>query len=75
MALFDNIKKYSKLRGYNLQTTAEKAGLSKNAIYGYNHGKQPSVETLKSFALHLLRHEYSGKGKVPEFRQRHPARM
>lgn len=50
MALFDNIKKYSKLRGYNLQTTAEKAGLSKNAIYGYNHGKQPSVETLKAIA-------------------------
>lgn len=46
MTLFDNIKKYSKQRGYNLQTTAEKAGLSKNAIYGYNHGKQPSIVTL-----------------------------
>jgi transcriptional regulator with XRE-family HTH domain len=50
MTVFDNIKKFSKKRGYSLQTTAEKSGLSKNAIYQYNHGKNPSLETLAKIA-------------------------
>jgi len=50
MSVFDNIKKYSNLRGYSLQVTAEKAGLSKNAIYKYNGKKNPSLETLQKIA-------------------------
>ncbi len=43
-------KKYSNLRGYSLQATAEKNGLSKNAIYKYNGKKNPSLETLQKIA-------------------------
>ncbi|RHW49698.1 XRE family transcriptional regulator [Bombilactobacillus bombi] len=50
MNVYDNIKKISKLRGYSLQTTAEKAGLSKNVIYTYKKGKNPSLETLNKIA-------------------------
>ncbi|MBN7275547.1 helix-turn-helix domain-containing protein [Ligilactobacillus pobuzihii] len=50
MTVYENIKRFSKLRGYSLQETAEKAGLSKNIIYGYKHGKSPSLKTLKVIA-------------------------
>ncbi|GEK06119.1 helix-turn-helix domain-containing protein [Schleiferilactobacillus harbinensis] len=46
MALYDNIKKFAKLRGMSLQVVAEKAGLSKNIIYQYKHAKSPSLENL-----------------------------
>jgi hypothetical protein len=35
MTLFERTKKLSKQKGWNLQTTAEKAGLSQNAIYNW----------------------------------------
>lgn len=50
MSVFENIQKYAKLKGWNLQTTAEKAGLSRNVIYQYNKGKNPSLETLGKIA-------------------------
>ena len=50
MSVFDNIKKYSKNRGMNLQQVAVSAGLSKNVIYQYNKGKSPSTDTLKKIA-------------------------
>lgn len=50
MSTFDNIKKYSKIRGMNLRQTAEKAGLSANAIYRYNQGVEPKFPTLKAIA-------------------------
>lgn len=50
MSVFDNIKKYSKNRGMNLQQVAVAAGLSKNVIYQYNKGKSPSIDTLKKIA-------------------------
>lgn len=50
MTTFDNIKKYAKLRGYNLRETAVKAGLSPNAIYRYNQGIEPKYSTLKAIA-------------------------
>lgn len=50
MSVFDNIKRISKKRGMNLQEVAIKAGLSKNIIYQYNKGKNPSLETLKKIA-------------------------
>lgn len=53
MTIFDNIKTASKMRGYSLQTTAERAGLSKNAIYQYNNGKNPSYATLEKIAQAL----------------------
>lgn len=53
MSVFDNIKKYSKIRGMSLQDVALKAGLSKNVIYQYNKGKSPSLDTLKKIA-HVL---------------------
>lgn len=53
MTLYDNIKKYAKLRGLSLQDVAEKAGLSKNMIYQYNRNKKPSLETLDKIAAVL----------------------
>lgn len=50
MTTFDNIKKFAKLRGYNLRETAVKAGLSPNAIYRYNQGIEPKYPTLKAIA-------------------------
>lgn len=63
MTVYENIKKFSKLRGYSLQTTAEKAGLSKNIIYGYKNGKSPSLKTLKTLAdvLGVSTNELLGK--------------
>jgi len=53
MSVFENIKKYSKIRGMNLQQVAIKSGLSKNVIYQYNKGKNPSLETLGKIATAL----------------------
>lgn len=53
MSVFDNIKIFSKKRGMNLQEVATKAGLSKNVIYQYNKGKNPSLETLGKIATVL----------------------
>ncbi|MDV7719028.1 helix-turn-helix domain-containing protein [Pediococcus ethanolidurans] len=50
MTLFDNIKKYSKKRGMSLQEVASKAGLSKNVIYQYGKGVNPTLETLSNIA-------------------------
>lgn len=50
MTVYENIKKFSKLRGYSLQDTAEKANLSKNIIYTYKNGKSPSLKTLSVLA-------------------------
>ncbi|APX72686.1 helix-turn-helix domain-containing protein [Companilactobacillus allii] len=50
MTVYDNIKKYSKIRGMSLQQVAEKSGLSKNMIYQYRTGKNPSLETLDKIA-------------------------
>lgn len=49
MTLFERTKKLSKQKGWNLQTTAEKAGLSQNAIYNWKT-KEPSKVSLKAVA-------------------------
>ncbi|CAK1245424.1 Transcriptional regulator [Fructobacillus evanidus] len=49
MTVFDRTKKISKLRGFSLQKTAEKAGLSQNAIYNWKT-KEPSNVSLKAVA-------------------------
>ncbi|KMK53282.1 HTH-type transcriptional regulator ImmR [Fructobacillus sp. EFB-N1] len=49
MTVFERTKKISKLRGFNLQKTAEKAGLSQNAIYNWKT-KEPSNVSLKAVA-------------------------
>lgn len=48
--VFDNIKHCAKERGMNLQEVAIKAGLSKNVIYQYGKGVNPSLETLGEIA-------------------------
>lgn len=53
MTVYDSIKKYSKIRGLSLQQVAEKSGLSKNMIYQYGKGKNPSLETLDKIAKTL----------------------
>lgn len=53
MTVFENIKKYAKLRAMSLQEVAEKAGLSKNIIYQYGKGTNPSLETLGKIAAVL----------------------
>ncbi|QHB52486.1 helix-turn-helix domain-containing protein [Lentilactobacillus hilgardii] len=50
MSVYDNIKKYAKKRGMNLQTVAKKSGLSRNVIYQYNKGVNPTLETLTVIA-------------------------
>ncbi|WP_251920678.1 helix-turn-helix domain-containing protein [Leuconostoc citreum] len=54
MTLFERTKNLSKQKGWNLQTTAEKAGLSQNAIYNWKT-KEPSKVSLKAVAdvLHV----------------------
>lgn len=49
MTIFERTKEFSKKRGYSLQTTAEKAGLSKNAIYNWKT-KEPSQVSVKAVA-------------------------
>lgn len=49
MSAFDNIKKYSKLRGLSLQEVAIQAGLSKNMIYQYKN-INPKLDTLQKIA-------------------------
>ncbi|CAK1246966.1 helix-turn-helix domain-containing protein [Fructobacillus fructosus] len=52
MTVFERTKKISKLRGFSLQKTAEKAGLSQNAIYNWKT-KEPSNVSLKAVATVL----------------------
>lgn len=49
MTLFDRTKELSKMRGFNLQETAEKAGLSVNAIYRWKT-TNPSQVSIKAVA-------------------------
>lgn len=49
MTLFDEIKKYAKLRGMNIKQTAIKAGLSENAIYGWKT-HTPTAATINAVA-------------------------
>jgi transcriptional regulator with XRE-family HTH domain len=49
MTLFERTKEFSKKRGYSLQTTAEKAGLSQNAIYRWKT-TNPSEVSVKAVA-------------------------
>ena len=55
MTTFERIKKYAKLRGLSLQKVALAAGLSKNMIYQYKDGTNPSIKTLNKIAdvLHV----------------------
>ena len=46
MTTFERIKKYAKTRGMSLQKVAIEAGLSKNMIYQYKDGTNPSMKTL-----------------------------
>lgn len=69
MALYDNIKKYAKLRGMSLQVVAEKAGLSKNIIYQYKNAKSPSLENLNRISKVLgvsTAVLIDGKGEPPK---------
>lgn len=50
MTTFERIKKYAKLRGLSLQKVALAAGLSKNMIYQYKDGTNPSMKTLNKIA-------------------------
>ncbi|WP_338753203.1 helix-turn-helix transcriptional regulator [Leuconostoc mesenteroides] len=65
MTLFERTKKLSKQKGWNLQTTAEKAGLSQNAIYNWKK-KEPSKVSLKAVAdvLGVSSDYLSGKTNV-----------
>lgn len=49
MTLFDNIKKYAKLRGMSLSELNDKAGLKTNIIYSWKK-KEPSVNKIESVA-------------------------
>lgn len=49
MTIFDRTKDTARLRGISLQQTAEKAGLSKNAIYNWKT-KEPSTVSLRAVA-------------------------
>lgn len=49
----DNIKYWSDKRGMSLKETALKSGLSENALYRYNQGIEPKIETLKLIAKTL----------------------
>ena len=55
MTTFERIKKYAKFRGLSLQKVALAAGLSKNMIYQYKDGTNPSMKTLNKIAdvLHV----------------------
>lgn len=55
MTTFERIKKYAKIRGMSLQKVAIEAGLSKNMIYQYKDGTNPSMKTLHKIAevLHV----------------------
>lgn len=70
MTLFERTKELSKQRGWNLQTTAEKAGLSQNAIYNWKT-KFPSKVSVKSVAdvLGVSSDYLSGKTDVPNERK------
>lgn len=46
----DNIRYYAKQRHISLQDLAIKAGLSKNVIYQYGKGVDPSLKTLTKIA-------------------------
>ena len=50
MTLFDRTKEIAKQRGMNLQSVAEKAGLSKNTIYKWKDGQSPRIVTVKAVA-------------------------
>ncbi|WP_057786524.1 helix-turn-helix domain-containing protein [Weissella minor] len=49
MTIFDRTKETAKSRGYSLQETAKKAGLSQNAIYNWKN-TTPSDVSLNSVA-------------------------
>lgn len=49
MTVVERIKESAKRRGYNLKTTALKAGLSENAIYSWKR-YAPSSDKLKAVA-------------------------
>lgn len=53
MTTFERIKKLAKIRGLSLQQVAIKAGLSKNMIYQYRNGTNPSISTLEKIAKAL----------------------
>lgn len=49
--LTDNIQKYAKLRGMNLQEVADKAGLSQNIVYRWRaKDSNPSIPSINSIA-------------------------
>ena len=50
MSVFDNIKKYAKIKGMSLQQVALKSGLSINAIYKYKKIGNPSYSTIEKIA-------------------------
>lgn len=54
MALFSRIKETARKRGWSLQHTAIKAGLSINTIYGWKT-KKPAAESIQAVAdvLHV----------------------
>lgn len=68
MTVFDNIKRFGKLRGMNVQEVALKAGLSKNVIYQYKKGTNPSLETLGKIAkaLQVTVNDLLGKENEPQ---------
>ncbi len=62
MTTFDNIKKYAKARGMNLQEVAKQSGLSANMIYQYKK-MNPKIDTLNKIAstLHVSVNDLLGK--------------
>lgn len=63
-ALYDNLRKYSKIRGYSLQETAKRAGLSANALYKWKnpkfHAATPTVKAVAE-ALGITYEQLSGE--------------
>lgn len=49
MTIFDNIKKYAKMRGMSLSEVNDKAGLKTNIIYSWKK-KEPSINKIESVA-------------------------
>lgn len=49
MELFERIKKISKQRGWNVKTTAKKAGIGENSIYRWKT-QSPTSESLNKVA-------------------------
>ncbi|WP_407893437.1 helix-turn-helix domain-containing protein [Lacticaseibacillus sp. N501-2] len=67
MTLIERVKKYAKIRGWNLKETALKSGLSENAIYGWkNHQPAEATVLLVAKTLGVTYEDLTGTAKSKE---------